>query len=145
MPPQFIQLQFRHGQGCPLFGVVHPAFPLPTTASSILQGALMDGFGQAVEACDMPKPWKFPSFDSGQKSFLWTHKEVYHARIQSLVLFPKTGRVTSGTWFRSLDPFFRVSKQGPSFTAKEEDESDKRLVQLDLACEADGIAAPDPA
>ena len=27
--------QFWHGQGCPLFNVVHPAFPLPTTASPI--------------------------------------------------------------------------------------------------------------
>ena len=28
--------QFWLGQGCPLFDVVHPAFPLPTTASSTL-------------------------------------------------------------------------------------------------------------
>ena len=27
-------------------------------------------------ACDMPKPSKFPSLDSCQKRFLWTHKEV---------------------------------------------------------------------
>ena len=60
----------------PLFDVVHPAFPLPTTASSTLQGALKDGFGEAVVACDMPEPCKFPSLDSCQKRFLWTHKEV---------------------------------------------------------------------
>ena len=28
-------------------------FPLPTTASPTLQGALKDGFGEAVVACDM--------------------------------------------------------------------------------------------
>ena len=32
--------QFWHGQGCPLFDVVHPAFPLLTTASPTLQGSL---------------------------------------------------------------------------------------------------------
>ena len=31
-----------------LFGVVHPAFPLPTTASPTLQDALKKGFGEAV-------------------------------------------------------------------------------------------------
>ena len=43
--------QFWHGQGCSLVDVVHPAFPLPTTASPTLQGALKDGFGEAVVAC----------------------------------------------------------------------------------------------
>ena len=65
--------QFRHGQGCPLFDVVHPAFPLPTTASPTLQGAMKDGFGEAVVACDMPEPCKCSSLGSCQKRFLWTH------------------------------------------------------------------------
>ena len=55
--------QFWHGQGCPLFGVVHPAFPLPTTASPTLQRAMKDGVGEAVMACEMPEPCKFPSLD----------------------------------------------------------------------------------
>ena len=46
--------------------------------------------------------------------------------------------------FESLDPFFRVSKQGPCFTAIEENGGDKRLVKLELACEAIGVAPPDP-
>ena len=47
--------------------------------------------------------------------------------------------------FESLDPFFfRVSKQGPCFTATEEEGSDKRLVELELACKADGVALLDP-
>ena len=29
-----------------------------------LQGALKDGFGEAVMVCDMPKSFKFPSLDS---------------------------------------------------------------------------------
>ena len=40
--------QFWRGQGCPFFDVIYPAFPLPTTASSTLQRALKDGFGEAV-------------------------------------------------------------------------------------------------
>ena len=33
--------------------------------------------------------------------------------------------------------------QGPCFTATEEDGGDKRLVELALVCEADGVAPPD--
>ena len=68
--------KFWHEQGCPLLDVAHPAFPMPTTASPSFQGALKDGFGEAVVACDMPEPCKFPSLDSCQKRFLWTYKEV---------------------------------------------------------------------
>ena len=39
--------------------------------------------------------------------------------------------------FESLDTCFRVSKQGPRFTAVEEDGGDKRLVELELACQAE--------
>ena len=45
-------MQFWHGQGCPLFDVVHPAFPLPTTASPTLQGAIKDGSGEAILVCE---------------------------------------------------------------------------------------------
>ena len=48
-------------------------FTLPTTASSTSEGALKDGFD--VVACDMPEPFMFPSLDSCQKRFLWTHGE----------------------------------------------------------------------
>ena len=43
--------KFWHGQECSLFD------------------ALKDGVGEAVLACDMPEPCKFPSLDSCQKSF----------------------------------------------------------------------------
>ena len=68
--------QFWHGQRCPLFDVVHPAFPLPITALPTLQDALKDVLVEAVVECDMPKPCKFPSLDSCQKRFQWTNKEV---------------------------------------------------------------------
>ena len=54
--------QFWHGQECPLFDVVHPAFPLSATALPTRQGALKNGSVEAVMACDMPEPCKFPSF-----------------------------------------------------------------------------------
>ena len=47
--------QFWHEQESPLFGDVHPAFPLPTMASPTFQGALKGGSGEAVVACDMPE------------------------------------------------------------------------------------------
>ena len=74
--------------GSPLFDVVLPAFPLPTTASPTLQGTLKDGFREVFVACDMPEPCKFPSLDSScQRRFQWIHKEAY------LVLHPVIGRV----------------------------------------------------
>ena len=133
--------QFGRGQGCPLFefDVFHPAFPLPTTASPTLQGALVDGFGEAVMACDLPEPCKFLFLDTCQKRILWTHMEVDLAPhpVVGLVLqvgdtekFPQTLGFKAWILF-----FFRVSKQGPCFTAIEEDEGDKRLVQLALTCD----------
>ena len=56
--------QFWHGQGCTLFDVDQPAFPLPVMASPALQSAQEDGFGEAVVACDMPELCEFLSRDS---------------------------------------------------------------------------------
>ena len=39
---------------------------------------------------------------------------------------------------------FRVGKQGPCFKVIEEDGGDRRLVELELACEANGVAPPGP-
>ena len=54
------------------------------------------------------------------------------------------GKFPQALGFKSLDPFFRVSELGQCFTAIEEEGGDKRLVQHELACEADGVALPDP-
>ena len=134
--------QFWSGHGCPLFNVVPPAFPLPTTASPILQGALKDGFGKAVVAFDMPEPCKFLSLDSCQKRFLWTHKEadpVPHPVVGLVLHVGDAEKFPQALGFKSLDPLFRISKQGPSFTATE-DGGDKRPVQLELACKADAVS-----
>ena len=84
-------------------------------------------------ACDMPELCKFPSPDSCQKRFLWSHKEVDLAPhpVAGLVLQVRDAdRFPRALGFESLGPFSRVSEQGPYFTAIEEDGSDKRLVGL---------------
>ena len=82
---------------------------------------------------DMPEPCKFPSLYSCQKRFLWTNKEIDLAPhpVVSLVLqVGDTEKFSYALGSESLDPFFRVSKQGPCFTAIEEEGSDKRLAEL---------------
>ena len=104
--------QFWYGQGCPLFGVLHPAFPLPTMASPTLQGVLKDDFAKAVVACDIPEPCTFPSLDSRQKRFLWTYKEVYlapHAVVDLLLQVEDAEKFPQALDVESLDPFFSVS------------------------------------
>ena len=71
--------QFWHGQGRPFFDVVHPAFPLPTTASPNFQCALKDGVGEAVVACDMPEPCECPSAAGCRTWFVWVPKGVGRA------------------------------------------------------------------
>ena len=95
-------------------------FLLPTTASPPLKSALKDGFGEALVACDMPEPRKFPSLDSCQKRSLWTHKEVDLAPLPVVGLVLQVGdteKFLNPLGFKGLDPFFRVSEQGPCFTA----------------------------
>ena len=83
-------------------------------------------------ACDMPEPCTFSFLDSYQKRFLWTHKQVDlapHPVVYPVLLVGDT-EFPHAPGFQSLDPIFRVSKQGPRFTAIEEDGGDKRLVKL---------------
>ena len=96
--------------------------------------------------CDMPEPSKFPSLDSCQKRFMWTHKAANLAPHPVVGLVLQVGdeeKFPQALGFQNLDPFFRVSKLGPCFTATGEDGGDKRLVKLELACESDD-APPDP-
>ena len=77
-------------------GVAHP----PNT--------LKDGFGDAAIACDVPEPYKFPSVDSCQKRFLWTHKEVDLVPYQVVGLVLQVGdteKFPQVLGFESLDPF----------------------------------------
>ena len=89
----------------------------------------------------------FISWQLCQERFLWIHKEV------ELAAHPVVGRtpgrrcreVSSCTCFRkSGSSIIRVSKQGTCFTAIKEDGGNKRRVQFELACKADGVAPPDP-
>ena len=81
-----------------------------------------------------------------EKKFSWTYKDV------DLALHPVGGLVLQvgnvekfpqALGFKSLNPFFSC-KQGPYFKALEENGGDKRLAELELAYEADGVAQPDP-
>ena len=89
-------------------------------------------------ACDMPKLCKFLSLDSCQKGFLWSHKEVDLAPhpVVSLVL-----QVGDAEKFPQALGFEGL---GPCFTATVEDGGDKRLEELELACDADGVPPPGP-
>ena len=75
-------------------------------------------------ACHMPEPCKFPSLDSWQKRFLCTYKEGDFAPhpVDGLVLHVGNAeKFPQALGFKNLDSFFRVSEDGPCFTAIEED------------------------
>ena len=89
---------------------------------------------------DVLKPCKFPSLDSFQKRFLWTHKGVDLAPHPVIGLVLQVGhaeKFPQALCFEGLDPFLRVSKQGSCFTATEEDGGGKRLEELE--CWMDNI------
>ena len=95
----------------------------------------------------MPKPCKFLSLDRCQTRFSWTHKEADlapHPVVGLVLQVRDTEKFPRVLGFETLDPFFRVSKQGPCFTAIEEDGGDRRLVKPEFACKAHGVAPPDP-
>ena len=88
------------------------------------------------------------SLDSCQKRFLWTHKGVDlapHTVVGLVLLVGDVEKFPQALGFEGLDPFLRLRKQGPRFPALEEDGGDKRLVlvELEFACQADGVALPD--
>ena len=64
-------------------------------------------------ACDMSEPCKFPSLDSCQKKFFWTHKGVELAPhpVIGLVVFRvgDTEKFPYALGFESLDPFISES------------------------------------
>ena len=136
-------------QGLPCFEVVHPVFPL-----LILQDALKEGFVEAVVAHDMPKSCEFPSLDTCQERFLWTHKKVIsapHTVVGLVLLVGDAEKFSRALGLKSPDPFLRISKQSQQaelasrvhfsqpYTRVEE-----ILVPFALACKADGAASSDP-
>ena len=64
-------------------------------------------------ARDMPEPCEFPSFDSCQKKFLWTNKEVdlpQHPVVGLVFQVGDTETFPEALGFESLGPFFRASR-----------------------------------
>ena len=60
-------------------------------------------------ACDMPEPCKFPSLDSYQERFLWTHKEVDLAPHLVIGLVLQVGfaeKFPQAVGLESLESFF---------------------------------------
>ena len=72
----------------PLFDIVHPAFPLPTTASPTLQGAMQDSFGEAVVACDSLSK-TVHSLTAARRGSCGPTRKLTLLRTQSLVLCSK--------------------------------------------------------
>ena len=69
-------------------------------------------------ACDVPESCKFPSLDSCQKRFLWTHKEVELARHSVAGFALQMGDVEKfpqALGFESLDPVFQSQRAGFMF------------------------------
>ena len=69
-------------------------------------------------ACDMPKPCKFPSLDSCQKMFLWTHKEVDLASHPVIGLMLQVGdaeKFLRALGFKILDYIFQSWQAGTMF------------------------------
>ena len=100
---------------------------------------------KAVLVCDMPKC--FHLLTVARRGSCGPSRKLILLPTQSLVLCSKQEMWKSFLQHLVLKAwilFFRVSKQGPCFTAIEKDGGDKKLVELGLACKADGIAAPDP-
>ena len=96
-----ISIQYFHSQP-----QLYP--PSKAIASPFLQGAMKNGFGEAVVVCDMPKPCKFPSLDSCKKCSLWTHKEVDFDPNPVAGLVLQVGdaeKFPHALGFEGLDPF----------------------------------------
>ena len=64
---------FWHWQGCPLFDVVHPAFPCRPRRHPSCQGALKAVLEGAVMACDTPEPCKIPACQKTDKRDLFSN------------------------------------------------------------------------
>ena len=83
--------------------------PLLTTLLPILQGALKDGFGEAVAACDVPELCTFLSVDSCQRSFSWTHKNVdlaLHPVVGFVLQVGDAEKFPQALGFESMNRFF---------------------------------------
>ena len=96
----------------------------------------------------MPEPCECPSLDSCQKRFLWAHKELDLALHSVVGLALGVGdAVFSHICLGSLNVLSEsASRVDPQHTAREEGADDKTFekLKIELACEAEGVASPDP-
>ena len=84
-------------------------------------------FVEAVVERDTFKPREFSSLENCRERFLWTHKDVdlaSHPVVCIVLRVGDTEKFPQALGFENLDPFLRVTKQGPCFTAIEEDGGD---------------------
>ena len=91
----------------------------------------------------MLEPCNFPSLQSCQKRLLRAHKEVDlapHSVVGLVFQVRNTEKFPQALGLESLDIFLGITKRIPCLTAIKENGSDKRLVQLKFACEADDVA-----
>ena len=59
-------------------------------------------------ACGVPEPCKFPSLDSCQKRFLWTHREVGiapHSVVGLVFEVEDSEKLPKALGFEGLDPY----------------------------------------
>ena len=81
-----------------------------------------------------PEPFKFLSLESCLKRSLSTHTEVDlapHPVVGLVLLAGDAAKFPRAMGFESLDPFSRVSTQGPYFMAIQDDGNDERLAELE--------------
>ena len=98
--------------------------------SFTLQGALKNGFERLSLRATCPNHASFRSPNSCQKRFLWIHKGddlAPHLFVGLVLEVRDAEKFPQALGFEGLDPFLRVSKHGPCFTATEEDRGDERL------------------
>ena len=67
-----------------------------------------------------------------------------HPVVDLVLQVGDVGKCPKALGFGSLDQFLTASKQGPCFTATEEDGGDQVFVEFELSCEVDGVAPPGP-
>ena len=91
-----------HGWGCLLFAVIHLPFPLPSTLSPTLQGALKDGFGADVVVRVMPASCELPAQIPVGPQGSWSCTALSN---WSCAPRNTCGEVSSRTWFRKTGSF----------------------------------------
>ena len=91
-----------------------PQCRLMTTILPSAEGYIVSGFGEAVVACDMPEPCKFPSLDSCRMKFMETHKEVDlvpHPVVGLVFKVGDTEKLPQALGSESLDRFLQSASR----------------------------------